>query len=252
MNYRKRNISFWVIVLIVVTFFFLKNSGVITSCYLSTFLTWPLILFCVAVFSFIYRNWVLGVVSLAAAIFFWTPILLKTNPDICPCISEQGFQGFVHHYWYLLVGFIAVVLIIKHLFEKESHCNCNCHEWKRHRTKIHESVDGFITGEVVFSSNEKIYFNENFKGGRFATVFGSQEIDLRKCTIQNNEKAYLDLSVVFGSYIIWIPAEWTVQLHAESVCSSIEDKRIHHPENADRDMLIINGKCVCSSLEIRS
>jgi predicted membrane protein len=140
-------------------------------------------------------------------------------------------------------------MIFKHLLRKDDKWKNNF-EWEK--TNSHETVNGYIKSEAVFCSNEKIYFNENFKGGRFETVFGSQEIDLRKCVIQNNETAYLDLSVVFGNYKVWVPAEWTIKVNAECVFSTVEDRRLSQPENADRDMLVIEGKCVFSSLEIRS
>jgi len=241
-------ITFWSIVLVIVLFFFIKKMGILSSIYLTTFFTWPLILFCISIFCLIKKDWVLGIVLLVTAKFFWIPILLKTDPNLCPQINPNQF---VNNYWYLLVAFIAILLIIQQIFRKENPCEKQL-KWKKWGSKNEEFENGFIRSDVVFSNNEKIYFNENFKGGKFATVFGSQEIDLRKCAISNNEKAYLDLSVVFGSYIIWVPEEWSIQINVESVFSSLEDKRIQHPVSADKDMLIMNGKCIFSNLEIRN
>jgi len=248
---RKGMITFWSIVLVVVVFFFFKNSGLLSSLlgslYISAFLTWPLILFGIALLCLLGRNWVLGIILLATAKFFWIPFMLEAAPELLPSISPDSF---VRNYWYLLVAFIAVVLIIQQIFAKDNHWK-NGFEWKGESTP-EECSDGFIKGNVVFSSNDKIYFNENFRGGKFTTVFGSQEIDLRKCTIPNHEKAYLDLLVVFGSYVVWVPAEWSVQLNAEGIFSSLEDKRMQHSATEAKDTLVINGKCMFSSLEIRS
>jgi predicted membrane protein len=243
-NSRKGIITFWSIVLVVVVFLFLKNSTLLGSLYISTFLTWPLILFGIAVLCLIGRNWLLGIVLLATAKFFWIPFMLEASPELLPSISADTF---VRNYWYLLVAFIALAIIIQQIFAKDN-------RWKnRFELKTSElDEDGFIKSYVIFSSNDKIYFNENFKGGKFATVFGAQEIDLRKCVIQKNEKAYLDLSVVFGSYTVWVPAEWAVQLNAEGIFSSLEDRRVQPSEGEERETLIIDGKCVFSSLEIRS
>ena len=244
-NSKKGIITFWSLVLIVVLFFFLKNSGIFTSVYLSAFLTWPLILFIISVICLIHREWVMGVVLFATAHFFWMPRLIMADPELFPCLAAQGF---VANYWYLLVAFIAVVLIIQAIFGKEK-------LWEKHHKRFgsnfQENKDGYLKSSVVFSNNEKIYLTENFRGGRFETVFGSQEIDLRKCIIPQGERAYIDLSVVFGNCEIWVPAEWTVQINAKSVFSNIEEKRIMAPPTGD-DMLVINGEAVFSSVEIRS
>ena len=244
-NSKKGIITFWSLVLIVVLFFFFKNSGILTSVYLSAFLTWPLILFIISIICLIHREWVMGVVLFVTAHFFWLPKLAIVEPELCPCITAEGF---VARYWYLLVAFIAVVLIIQAIFGKEK-------PWKRHHKRFgsnfQESKEGYIKSNVVFSSNEKIYLNENFRGGRFETVFGSQEVDLRKCIIPKGERAYIDLSVVFGNCEIWVPAEWTVQINTKSVFSNIEEKRIMAPPTGE-DMLVINGEAVFSSVEIRS
>jgi predicted membrane protein len=250
---RKGTIIFWSIVLVVVSFFFLKNSGLIASCYFSAFLTWPIILFCIAIICFLKKEWVTGIVLLAGATFFWTPIFYKADPNLIPCLNLDGVtsQEFIFSYWYLLIIFIAIVIIFHQIFAKESRWENKC-KWKKSESNVHEIKDGFIRSDVVFSSNERIYLNENFKGGKFSTVFGSQEIDLRKCVIPNNGKAHIEISTVFGSCMIWVPTDWTVQVNTESVFSSVEDKRLQTPPDAEGDMLIIDGKSVFSSIEIRS
>jgi predicted membrane protein len=246
---RKGNIIFWSIVLVVTAFFFLKKSGLIASVYFSAFLSWPLLLLFISCVCLFKREWVAGIITMAGALFFWTPIFLRTDPDLIPCVVSHGF---INHYWYLLLIFIAIVIIIQQLFSKGKHWE---ERWKckNKESNTFDYKDGFIKSEIIFSSNERIYLCDNFKGGKFDTVFGSQEIDLRKCEIPNHEKAIIDISVVFGTVKIWVPAEWTVQINTESVFSGLDDKRLQNPTyTGENDMLVINGKCVFSNLEIRS
>jgi predicted membrane protein len=244
---RKGIIIFWSLVLIVVGFFFLKNAGLLTSVYLSTLLTWPLILFILSIVLLAHKQWVLGIVALATAKFFWLPKLLAADPDLFPCISADGF---VQRYWYVLVAFIAIVIIIQTIVVKENPWERH-KRWKNFGSNVQESKEGYFKSHVIFSSNEKIYLNEDFKGGRFETVFGSQEIDLRKCIIPTGGKAHVHLSIVFGSCEIWVPAEWKVQINTKSVFSSLEDRRMQAPPIGEAT-LIIDGESVFSSLEIRS
>jgi predicted membrane protein len=244
---KKGSIAFWAIVLIVVLFFFLKNSGMLTSVFLTTFFTWPLVVFIIAALCLIHKQWVMGIVCLATSVFFWTPILLKTAPELFPAIAAEGF---IQRYWYLLVAFVTAVIIIQLIFGKENPWEKN---WvsKRWGSSVQENKEGYFKSSVMFSNHEKIYLNENFKGGKFETLFGAQEIDLRKCTIPTGEKAYLDLSVLFGECKLWVPVEWGVQVNTKSIMSSIEDKRSPNATTGE-DLLVINGECVCASLEIRS
>jgi predicted membrane protein len=243
---RKGIITFWSIVLIAALFFFFKNAGFLTSVYLSTLLTWPIILFIFSVIFLVHKQWVKGIVLLAIAKFFWLPKLLAADPDLCPWISADGF---VHNYWYILMAFIAVVIIIKHVIVTEDPWEKH-KKWKHFGANVQDNKDGYFKSHVVFRSNEKIYLNENFVGGKFETVFGSQEIDLRKCTIPKGTKAYLDLKVVFGNCELWIPEEWKVQIDTKNVFSSLEDRRTQNP--AVEETLVITGECVFSSLEIRN
>jgi predicted membrane protein len=195
-----------------------------------------------------HRGWTAGIIFFAGAIFFWLPIFLKADPTLIPGLAAAGFVG---RYWYLLLIFIAIVIILQQIFKNGNNNDKNeC--WKKFESNINECKDGFIKSEIAFSSNERIYLNENFKGGKFDTLFGAQEIDLRRCVIQPNEKALIELSVVFGSCVIWVPTEWTVQVNTQSIFSSLEDKRLQDSANGEDDMLTINGKCMFSSLEIRN
>jgi predicted membrane protein len=247
-NQRNGTITFWSIVLIVVLILFLRKSGVIDSIYLSAFCTWPLVLFGISLLCLYKREWITGTIFFVGAAFFWLPIFLKADPNLIPGLAPTGFFG---NYWYLLVIFIAIMIILQQILKnKISKDKHSC--WKKFESKVHESNGGFIKSEVAFSSNERIYLNENFKGGKFDTLFGSQEIDLRRCAILPNEQAIIELSVVFGSCVIWVPTEWTVQVNTQSIFSSLEDKRLQNLSNNEMDMFIINGKCMFSSLEIRN
>jgi predicted membrane protein len=244
---RKGIITFWSIVLIVALFFFCKNAGFLTSVYLSTLFTWPIILFILSVAFLVHRQWVKGIVLLAVAKFFWLPKLLAADPSLFPCISADRFA---HNYWYILVAFIAVVIIIHHIIVKEEPWEKH-KRWKHFGANVQDNKDGYFTSHVVFSSNEKIYLNENFVGGKFETVFGSQAIDLRKCIIPKGTKAYLDLKVVFGSCELWVPEEWKVLIDTKNVFSSLEDRRAQNLQTAE-ETLVITGECVFSSLEVRT
>lgn len=253
---RKSTVVFWSIVLLLALFLLLKNTGFFADSYGAVFATWPLILFVVSIFFFLKCKCISGSFFLFAAGFFWIPIFKAQFPDLLPMVPSEGF---LCSYWYLLIIFFAFLMIVKQLFCKK---NKHYHHWENwHKTNYcreytaptNKERGGFIESDAVFNSNDRIYLNEDFTGGSFKAVFGSQKIDLRKCTIRNNEKAYIDVKVVFGSCGIWIPSDWKIQFDVEGVFSSIEDLRHDKPaDNENKNILVITGSCVFSSLEVRN
>ena len=254
-------VGFWSVVLLIALFLFLKKADIVTSSYWSAFATWPLILFVVSIFWLLKRRWVAGIFLLFAAVFFWIPLFKAQFPDLLPMIPAEGF---LHDYWYLLIVVFAFLMLIKQLFFRKRDHSClhqrehweywnktNLH--KEHASMTSEAKEGFIQSNVVFNSNDRIYLNEDFTGGNFSAVFGSQKIDLRKCVIRNNEKAYLKVEVVFGNCEIWIPSDWKLQFEVDGIFSSIEDNRHEKPMDSEsKNTLVVQGSCVFSSLEIRN
>ena len=258
---RRAVVWFWSIVLLVALFLFLKKAGFLATSYWSAVATWPLVLFVVSLFCLLKRGWVCGIFMLFAAVFFWIPVFKAHFPDLLPMVPEEGF---VRSYWYILIVVFAFLMLVKHLFCKKRTHLCwhrsehwenwsNTHRYKKRPPLTSEAKEGFIESTAVFNSNDRIYLNEDFTGGHFTAVFGSQKIDLRKCVIRDNEKAYLKVEVVFGNCEIWIPANWNVQFEVDGVFSSVEDVRHDKSMETDtKNTLVIAGSCVFSSLEIRN
>lgn len=263
LNGRRVVIGFWSIIFLIALFLLLKNAGFLTCSCWSAFATWPLVLFIVSIFCLLKRRWISGVFFLVAAKFFWIPFwipLFKVQyPNLLPMMPEA--DGFVRKYWYVLLVVFAFLMIVKHLFGKK-HSYCHKHQWehwgKPNRCKTHtlstsEEKNGFIESNVVFNNIDRIYLNEDFTGGDFNVVFGSQTIDLRKCIIHNEEKAHFEINVVFGSCEIWVPSDWNVQFDVDGVFSSIDDYRSEKPtDDNSKNILVLTGSCVFSSLEIKN
>ena len=260
---RRVSVGFWSIIMLIALFLFLDKAGIVSYSYWSAFMKpLPLILFIVSIFCLLRCKWISGIFLLVAAKFFWLPYWIPLVREQCACLGwlPEGIEdGFVRKYWYILVVFFAFLMIVKHLFCRkrfcyESHweCEVNTKSCKKPSAATREGK-GFIESNVVFNNADRLYVNEDLTGGSFNVVFGSQNIDFRKCVIHNNEEAYIDLNVVFGNAEILVPADWNVQLNMDSVFSSVEDFRRERPtESNGKNTLVLTGACVFSSLKVKS
>ena len=259
---RSMSVGFWSIILLIALFLFLDKAGIVSYSYWSAFMKpLPLVLFIVSIFCLFRCKWISGIFLLVAAKFFWLPYWIPLLREQCLCVGclPEGIEdGFVRKYWYILVVFFAFLMIIKHLFCRKRVC-CESHweyEVKKSRKRPSSSTregNGFIESNAVFNSADRVYSNENFTGGSFNIVFGSQNIDLRKCIISSEEEVLIELNVVFGNCDIWVPADWNLQVNVEGVFSSIEDVRSEKPtESGSKKTLILTGICVFSSLDIKN
>ena len=245
-------VVFWSVILLLALFLFFKKAGLLTCFCWSAFAPYPLIFFVISIFCLLKRKWISGIFLLCTAKFFWLPIFLAQFPDFLPMISREDF---VRNYWYILVVIFASLMIIKHLLQKKQYC------WE-YKVKVDSGKkpafstnveNGFIKSNVVFNNINRMYENADFTGGEFNVVFGSQYIDLRKCVIHNNEKAQLELHVVFSNCEIWLPSDWNIEFKMDSVFSSIDDYRQEKPtETSSKNTLILTGSCVFSSLKIKN
>ena len=259
---RRVSVGFWSIIMLIALFLFLDKAGIVSYSYWSAFMKpLPLILFIVSIFCLLRCKWISGIFLLVAAKFFWLPYWIPLVREQCACLGwlPEGIEdGFVRKYWYILVVFFAFLMIVKHLFCRKRFC-CESHweyEAKKSRRKPSFATregDGFIESNAVFTTTDRTYVNENLTGGSFNIVFGSQNIDLRKCVIDGDKEVQVELNVVFGNCDIWVPADWKVLLNVESVFSSVEDVRSENAtESGSKKTLRLTGVCVFSSLKIKN
>ncbi len=90
-----------------------------------------------------------------------------------------------------------------------------------------------------------------FQGGDLTTIFGTIEMDLRRCLINPPAtSAVLNVNCVFGSIKIKAPQNWRVHISGASILGNFEDKTIPPNTGPDAPVLVITGVAVFSSVEI--
>lgn len=109
------------------------------------------------------------------------------------------------------------------------------------------------TESTVFGSSTRNYYGQEFSGGRYETVFGGIEIDLRGSHMEGDE-AVIKVEAVMGGAEVRVPDTWRVVIRATAVFGGVVN-RTKAPDpllvpNPKR--LIVKGAAVFGGIEIKN
>ena len=112
-----------------------------------------------------------------------------------------------------------------------------------------DAADG-LDVNATFGERTQSVSGDNFPGGRVNVVFGSAHVDLTQAGLADGE-ATINVSAVFGSVVIRVPADWTVDLRAGATMGEVADKRPQPAPDAPKAALTVTGSATFGSIEIR-
>lgn len=240
------------------------NLGYISTEYKKVIFSWPMLLLIFSLISFCKRHYFSGAVLLLVGGFFIMPRL----STVCPSLFPMGSGEYLHLYWPVLLILFGVLFVLYRLFPPSY--KKNKHSWdsmKQAKGEVHteESMghseftdkmhskfgSGFVNKESIFSSSEHIVLDPIFTGGEVNTVLGETILDLRKTDIKEGD-TYLNTSTVLGSFVIFVPVDWLVDIRAEHIMYSFEDKRYSSNVTNRNKRLVIISSGVLGSGELRN
>lgn len=232
------------------------NLGYISTSYKDVIFSWPMLIIVFGISAFCNSNFRQGVLLLIVGGFFIVPRIA----NVCPGLLPVDSANFVHLYWPMLLIAAGVLFIIHRLMPSSHGYCCVSHSdnadlrnsegfavFEKHKG---ERGKGYFNEQSVFSSGKHIVLDPEFKGGEISTVLGDISLDLRKTNLPEGD-TFLEVNVVLGGVKILVPSNWNVQIRMESVLFNFEDKRFEVTENDNTRRLIIIGKGVLSSGELR-
>jgi predicted membrane protein len=103
----------------------------------------------------------------------------------------------------------------------------------------------------VFSGIEKDITDRDFQSGSAQAVFGSVEYDFTQADMAG-DKGYLDVDVAFGSVEVRIPTSWNVAIETAVVFGSAENKTRPPVTALPSKTLVIRGRVVFGSVEVKN
>lgn len=134
----------------------------------------------------------------------------------------------------LVVLGIGVKLIIGNFCDKS-----------KEESKI--SNQALVSYNGIFCSFDEKCLQENFKGARINSIFGSINLDLKDVKITKNVK--INIFCLFGKVNIKVPNDINVEVSGNNIFSNIQNKVQKHNNRAS--IISINSTCLFGNLKIK-
>lgn len=225
-NNHREGIGFALLLILVGGVFLLFNLDLISAVYRPILISWQMLLIVMGLWMLIKQNFGGGISLLVIGGFFIYPKLCNVLPDHFIC-----FDFNIGTYWPLILIVVGIALVLGKLFPSKRkwdkwnrYCNDSSNDnWTGSEKAEHNSAE-FIDKNLMFGSSEQIVLAQNFRGGEANVMFGELVIDLRRAKLAQGANK-LDISVLFGNAIIYVPDDWMVEIQSTTVFGSIEDKR---------------------------
>ncbi len=246
-----KGIGFGLVLMLIGVVFLGLNFGLIPSNMRHIIISWPMLLIFIGLIYLFKRKLVSGVVLLFLGGFF-----------ILPRIMPEIDRNFIHTYWPLLLIGSGFVILIQRLFVPQWGQEAWTNDWHTRRegscrknrnndySKWRKSPEGFSKNSV-FGGGDHIVLDPVFKGGELNAVFGGLTLDLRRTNLPEGE-THLEVNAVFGGITIFVPSDWLIETHLDTVFGGFQDNRMPKEPLDPTRKLIVVGSCVFGGGEIRN
>ncbi len=101
---------------------------------------------------------------------------------------------------------------------------------------------------IIFSAGNKLVKSGSFRGGRVASIFAGEQIDLSQVTAAEND-IKLELTAIFGGIKVIVPKTWKVKSEGTAIFGGYDNKT---GGAADGVVLMVKGTAVFGGVEIVS
>jgi predicted membrane protein len=174
-------------------------------------------------------------------------------------LLEDFFPDFElgNFIWPIVIMIVGLVLILKpnhrrgERFHRKWQQN---YQWRNAANEWHEkkNSDDYLEINTVFGTIKKNFISKKFSGGEINCVFSSCEVNLMNADFE--EKAELEINIVFGGARLIVPANWEVRSELTAVLGGVDDKRTIQKDFgiSETKLLVLRGTAVFGGIEIKN
>jgi hypothetical protein len=101
-----------------------------------------------------------------------------------------------------------------------------------------------------FGTFRKKMLSKHFRGGHVVTFMGNMEIDLREADFYGTIR--LDVTQIMGTTILTVPEHWEVRPDLNAVFADFRDRRPQPAMQNPEKVLVLGGKSMFGSIEVRA
>lgn len=233
--------------------FLCLNTGIIDPVYKSLLISWQMLLIVIGLWSLIVkRHFSSGIILILVGLFFIYPKLSFVFPQYFTNIDID-----IRTYWPVLLIIGGIILAIGSRFPNrrkrrmEEHFKEKMDRWESMEQANYNSTD-FIDKNLIFGGSEQIVLSNNFRGGEGNVMFGELIIDLRKSQLAEGMNQ-LELNALFGSVVLYVSSDWSIDVRSSSFMASVEDKRHQtSPVENSTSSLLVKASAMFGSIELRN
>jgi predicted membrane protein len=231
----------------------LFNQGVLPSHYRTIIFSWQML---VAAVGFV------SLFSCSHSKGMGVVLMLLGGFLLLPKFDISGAEFLKHNILPIACIFVGLLFLLHmffgHRFQTrwERRCRHGMRRCERSSgifvTNVNDA-SGYIDYTCVFYSDKRKQAPHSIiKCGEINCVFSNFELDLSECQLGDGKNT-LELNIVFANCILYVPAEWNVQILLTKAFGSIVDKRMPAVCTGDAaSVLIITGAIAFGGGEIRA
>ncbi len=252
------SIIFGLLVVAAGVLLFAFNTGFLPDAYKSIVFSWQMLLIAMG-FSFMFsrHKWFGGILLMLIGGFF-----------LLPKLDIEGLDFVKQNGWAIALIVLGIIIIIKAFWvqkylpwhnrelrekcerRKEQHAERMKNRGNRDRDSA-RNESGYIDRNYVFGGADEKVEIRNFKGGEINCVFGGMELDLSGSQLAEGVH-HLELNSVFGGIVLYVPADWNVEIRQTQVFGHFADNRPKIGFEVDeKSTLIIEASSVFGGGEIK-
>jgi predicted membrane protein len=246
-----KGLGFGMVLMFIGVVFLGSNFGLIPMPLKSIIISWQMLLIFIGVVHLFKRKLISGVILIFVGGFYMLP-------KVFPTLGNNFEQNF----WPLILIVAGIVIVLHRSFNPKYYNDFWNSDWRQHHRRHHNeyrkkydkwgaSTEGGFSRNSVFGSGDHIVLDPEFKGGDLNAVFGGISLDLRRTSLPVGE-TIIEVNAVFGGITIYVPTDWYVETHLDSVFGGFQDNRMpKEPLDTTRKLIIV-GSCVFGGGELRN
>lgn len=127
-------------------------------------------------------------------------------------------------------------------------------DWQDHRHFAHAEKTVYSDEQIDIASSfgtfRKKMLSKNFRGGQVVMFMGNMEVDLMEADFYGTIR--LEVTQIMGTTIILVPEHWEVRPDVNTVFADFKDRRDQPAMTNPEKVLVLSGKSIFASIEVRT